>query len=63
MTAEVDVRSGPAENFPVQFKVHDGLTVAIEEQRGDWVRIGMGGDWEGWLPSSAVESVRNPQGR
>jgi len=56
--AEVDVRSGPAENFPVLFKVHDGLTVEIEEWRQGWVRIGMGGDWGGWLPTHSIEAVR-----
>jgi tetratricopeptide (TPR) repeat protein len=58
VTAEVDVRSGPAENFPVMFKVHDGLTVEIEEWRQGWVRIGMGGDWGGWLPTDTIEAVR-----
>jgi tetratricopeptide (TPR) repeat protein len=52
------VRSGPADNFPVLFEVHDGLTVNIEGERQDWVRIGLGGEWVGWLPAGSVEAVR-----
>lgn len=55
---QAEVRSGPAENFPVLFEVHDGLTVNLEGRRDDWVRIGMGGEWVGWLPAASVESVR-----
>ncbi|MCK9995978.1 MAG: BatD family protein, partial [Candidatus Krumholzibacteria bacterium] len=53
-----EVKSGPADNFPVLFQVHDGLTVNIEGEREGWVRIGLGGEWVGWLTSGSVTSVR-----
>jgi tetratricopeptide (TPR) repeat protein len=53
-----EVKSGPAENFPVLFQVHDGLTVNIEGEREGWVRIGLGGEWVGWLPAHSVTPVR-----
>ena len=53
-----EVKSGPADNFPVLFEVHDGLTVNIEGEREGWVRIGMGGEWRGWLPAGSVTPVR-----
>lgn len=53
-----EVKSGPAENFPVLFQVHDGLTVNIEGEREGWVRIGLGGEWVGWLPADSVTTVR-----
>jgi tetratricopeptide (TPR) repeat protein len=53
-----EVKSGPADNFPVLFQVHDGLTVNIEGEREGWVRIGLGGEWVGWLPTDSVTSVR-----
>ncbi len=57
-----EVKSGPAENFPVLFEVHDGLTVNIEGEREGWVRIGLGGEWVGWLPTGSVTPVRlDPQ--
>jgi len=57
-----EVKSGPAENFPVLFEVHDGLTVNVEGEREGWVRIGLGGEWRGWLPSGSVTPVRMDRG-
>jgi hypothetical protein len=55
---EVAVRSGPEANFGVQFMVHDGLTIRIQEERAGWVRISLGGESLGWMPISSVEKVR-----
>lgn len=51
------VRSGPAESFPVLFEVHDGLAVEIKEYRDSWVRVGLGGEWVGWLPAPSIVAV------
>lgn len=58
VAAEVAVRSGPAETFPVVFQVHDGLVLEVHGEREGWSRIGLGGDWVGWLPFSSLERVR-----
>jgi tetratricopeptide (TPR) repeat protein len=55
---EVAVRSGPDTTFPVQFMVHDGLTIQIQEERVQWVRISLGGESLGWMPMPSVEMVR-----
>jgi tetratricopeptide (TPR) repeat protein len=55
---EVEVRSGPATTFPVVFRIHDGLTLTVRGQREDWLRIGLGGEWVGWVPTGSVENVR-----
>jgi len=55
---EVAVLSGPDDNFGVLFMVHDGLTVRIQEERNQWVRISLGGESLGWMPLSSVEMVR-----
>ncbi len=60
---EVEVRSGPATSFPVVFRIHDGLTLAIRGERDGWARIGLGGDWVGWVPEGTLERVRQDQGR
>ncbi len=52
-----EVRSGPAESFPVLFEVHDGLTVNLREGAGGWRRISLGGDWTGWVPDTDLEPV------
>lgn len=60
------VRSGPAAGFPVLFEVHDGLTVHLNGSQDDWVRISLGGDWTGWVPSAQIVAVNpqdSPQGR
>ncbi len=55
---EAEVRSGPATTFPVVFRIHDGLTLVIRGERDGWARIGLGGDWVGWVPAGALEPVR-----
>ena len=62
VVSEVAVRSGPDESFGVQFMVHDGLTIRIQEERRQWVRISLGGESLGWMPAASVENVRPPSG-
>lgn len=58
VAAAVTVRSGPATSYPTLFEVHEGLALEIRETRDGWNRVSLGGDWQGWLPAEAVESVR-----
>ena len=58
VVSEAAVRSGPADSFPVLFQVHDGLTVEVKGHREGWARIGLGGEWLGWLPEAGLEHVR-----
>ncbi len=44
VVGEEAVRSGPDDSFPVQFQVHDGLTIRIAEERRGWVRIDLGAE-------------------
>ena len=62
VVVEAAVRSGPAESFPVLFQIHDGLTLVIESERDDWSRIGLGGNWVGWVQSGSLEEVRLSRG-
>ncbi len=62
VVVEVEVHSGPADSFPVVFRIHDGLTLTIRGQRDDWLRIGLGGDWIGWVPEGSVERILLAQG-
>jgi uncharacterized protein YraI len=58
--AEATVRSGPAGSFPELFMVHDGLTLTLDGEREGWVRVSLGGDWQGWLPQDALVRVGEP---
>jgi tetratricopeptide (TPR) repeat protein len=58
IVSEASVYSGPADSYPVLFEVHDGLTVNLNEYRDGWVRMDLGGQWQGWVPVTSVETVR-----
>jgi hypothetical protein len=55
---EVGVRTGPGEDFMLEFKLHEGTKVREREVRGDWARISVAGtDLEGWMPAAAAEEI------
>jgi hypothetical protein len=55
---EVGVRTGPGEDFVLEFKLHEGTKVREREARGEWIRISVAGsDLEGWTPAAAVEEI------
>lgn len=55
---EVGVRTGPGEDFVLEFKLHEGTKVREKEVRGEWTRISVAGtDLEGWAPAAAVEEI------
>ena len=55
---EVGVYSGPDDTYMLEFTLHAGTMMTIEEEREDWVRGEISGDFQGWLPAEAVELVR-----
>jgi hypothetical protein len=57
VAAEVAVRSGPGEDYLTEFTLHAGAEVRLVERRGDWVRISLPGDLQGWAPSDAVAEL------
>jgi tetratricopeptide (TPR) repeat protein len=54
---EVEVRSGPGIGYNLAFRIHEGLPVRIAADRGDWVRIDLGGELVGWVPATALEFI------
>jgi tetratricopeptide (TPR) repeat protein len=56
-TEQVDVLSGPGENYLLEFTVHEGTALTIEEERGDWWRVRLGGDLEGWTQRSGLQEI------
>jgi tetratricopeptide (TPR) repeat protein len=58
LVPEVAVRTGPGDDFVLEFRLHEGTKVRAREDRGDWVRISVGGsDLEGWLPAGSLEEI------
>jgi hypothetical protein len=56
----VPAREGPAEKSISHFEVHEGTTVRIEDQEGDYRRVKLANGLTGWIPQSAVELVVPP---
>jgi hypothetical protein len=56
--ADVPVRTGPGDDFVLEFRLHEGTKVRMRELRDDWLRVSVEGtDLEGWLPASALEEI------
>jgi tetratricopeptide (TPR) repeat protein len=56
----VPAREGPADKSISHFEVHEGTTVRIEDQEGEYRRVKLANGLTGWIPSSAAELVVPP---
>ena len=54
---QVDVLSGPGENYLLEFTVHEGTTLTVEEERGDWWRVRLWGGLEGWTQKAGLQEI------
>lgn len=58
VVADVPVRTGPGDDFVLEFRLHEGTKVRLREARDDWARISVEGtDLEGWLPGRMLEEI------
>ena len=58
VAVDVPVRTGPGDEFVLEFRLHEGTKVRLREARDDWARVSVEGtDLEGWLPERAVEEI------
>jgi tetratricopeptide (TPR) repeat protein len=53
----VEVLAGPGENNAALFTVHEGTTVEIRAERGDWYQASLPNGLNGWLPKEAAGRV------
>jgi len=55
---EVDVVSGPGDQYITEFTLHSGAEVSRIETRDDWARIALPGDqFQGWIPVEAMSMI------
>ena len=54
---QVEVRSGPGEDYTLQFTGHEGLEFQIKGQAESWYRILLLNGVKGWIPKEAVEII------
>jgi tetratricopeptide (TPR) repeat protein len=57
LSEEVAVMSGPTDDATLQFKIHQGTLVSVNDQRGAWMRIALPGGLSGWVSVSSIERV------
>lgn len=58
VAAEVDVLSGPGEQYVTEFTLHGGSKVSLIETRGQWSRLALPGEeLQGWIPRDAMEPI------
>lgn len=54
---EVSVFSGPGDDATLQFKVHEGTLVDVEDARTGWLKIELPGELTGWIRSASAERI------
>jgi hypothetical protein len=58
LAGEVGARTGPSDDYVLEFRLHEGTVVRLIETRDEWSRVAVGGtDLEGWLPSDTIERI------
>jgi len=57
ISRKVDVRSGPKEDYLLQFSLHEGTVLRVVEERQFWYEIDLSRDLRGWLPKDSVEII------
>ena len=60
MTDGVSVRAGPTDEESEVLRLSAGRLVDRGRSRGTWVEVSLPGEFEGWLPSSAVSDLFPP---
>jgi hypothetical protein len=58
VATDVPVRTGPGDDFVLEFRLHEGTKIRLRESRDDWARVSVEGtDLEGWLPGRTIEEI------
>jgi tetratricopeptide (TPR) repeat protein len=56
----IPAREGPAERSASRFEIHEGTTVAIEDEESGYRRVKLANGLTGWVPAGAIELVVPP---
>ncbi len=54
---QAEVRSGPGQDYVLQFTGHEGLELRVDEQAEGWYRISLSNGIKGWIHKEAVEII------
>jgi tetratricopeptide (TPR) repeat protein len=54
---KIDARSGPKEDYLLQFTLHEGAKVRIVKKAQGWYEIDLSKDLKGWIPETSVDII------
>ncbi len=54
---KTDARSGPKEDYLLQFTLHEGTKISIVKEAQDWYEIELSKDLKGWIPKTSVNVI------
>lgn len=57
IAAETSVRSGPGNDYTLQFTAHEGLEFQIKDKKEDWYLIMLPNGVMGWLEKQTIEKI------
>ncbi|MFA4990999.1 MAG: tetratricopeptide repeat protein [Candidatus Omnitrophota bacterium] len=57
VSEKIDVRSGPKDDYLLQFTLHEGTEVRVVKESQGWYEIDLSKDLRGWLPKAGVEII------
>jgi hypothetical protein len=58
LASKVDIRSGPAEDDPVLFTIHEGHKLGIRGTSDEWYQIVLPNGWNGWTPARFIGEIQ-----
>ncbi|MFH1478333.1 MAG: tetratricopeptide repeat protein [Candidatus Omnitrophota bacterium] len=57
ISEEIDIRSGPKEDYLKQFTLHEGTRLRVLKKINNWYEVGLSKDLRGWLPQDSVDII------
>lgn len=57
LAEQIEVRSGPGEEFTVHFQLHEGSEVELVRRTAQWREIRISDELQGWIPVSSVAAI------
>ena len=57
MAAEVNLRSAPDESSAAVLLLHEGTSVDLTDQIGEWYKVELQNGEQGWLPKRKLEKI------
>jgi len=57
MAPAAEIVAGPGPSNPSLLTVHEGLTVVVLDDRGDWIQVSLPNGINGWIATRAIDRV------